>query len=41
MSKIHRVFTESFIVFFSKAVKIENLRGIQVLEDHLLEIIYM
>ena len=42
MSKSYRVFTESFtIYFFSNAVKTENLRGIQILKDHLLKIIYI
>ena len=32
MSKRHRVFTERFPIFFSRAVKTENLRRIQILE---------
>ena len=44
MSKRHPVFTESFAFFFSNAVKTRNLYGIRIsdiLEDHLLENIYM
>ena len=39
MSKHHRVFTESFTIFFYK--KTDNLSRFQILEDHLLGIIYI
>ena len=32
MSKRHRVSTESFPIFFSRAVETQNLRGTRILE---------
>ena len=41
MSKHHRIFTESFPIFFSSAEKTEKLHGnTGILQEHLLEIKY-